>query len=170
MQIEITLDQLNKFIDNINPIVYKSLWDAKDELEKAFYEKVFTYWGGVKKIEDMNELRKLISAAKGRPDHRPGRPRQGERYNTEYLERKERMGIHKPHIYENYSFLRGTDFNVIGNSIIMKTEMPETSDKTFDYLTHHEKRRSVLKLTFLKAWQNIIKAIIERLAKEAKKS
>ena len=139
------------------------LESAVKPLKDSFNKHVFTNHSDTKKIASKRELAVLI--ARGGKDHIPGSPRSGAPYNTEYLARKAQMGESRPHVYENHGFLDGTEVYFYGNGIRMSTQ--SIIQRGFDYLEHHERNRSVLKLTFLRAWQNIINNMINALAKEA---
>ena len=78
------------------------------------------------------------------------------------------MGESRPHVYENYGFLNGTNVYFTGNEVIMKTT--PIMQRGFNYLAYHEIQRSVLKLAFLRAWQRIIDNMIKALIKEARKA
>jgi hypothetical protein len=91
---------------------------------------------------------------------RPGPP-----YNQEYLDRKYRSGEFYPHKFWNYGFWMGTDINMIGRSLQMKT--PPIEERGFNYLAKHERTRSVMKKAFLNKWQDMINTIIENYMEEA---
>jgi hypothetical protein len=140
------------------------LESAVKPLNDTFERHIFTTHTDTKKIGSKRELQTLI--ARGRGSHKPARPRSGKQYNNEYLIRKvKHMGESRPHIYENMGFLHGTDIYFYGDGIIMSTK--SIIQRGFDYLALHEINRSVLKLTFLRAWQNIIDNMINAFAKEA---
>lgn len=166
MQIEITLDQLQSFLDNWKPIKHRILYDLVDVLEQSLIDNVFTSHDDTVNIPTKEDLERYIKSGS---NHNPPRtPVRGREYNPEYLERKRRMGEHLPHKYQEYGFWHGIDTGVRYGSVVMEAKMPETSEKDFDYLSHHEKRRSVLKLAFLRGWNDIIKTIRDRLARELK--
>lgn len=169
MDIEITLEQLLKTINNLKTVKWDMLKSSKQVLKRTLVDKVFKYSTGNKHIEDKDEMRTLISAAKGSSAHIPGVPYMGKVYNTEYLKRKQRMGELKPHKYENYGFWYGIKIKVNAYELRMKAKRPQTSDKSFDYLTHHERRRSVLKLAFVLGWRDIMMEMIKTLAKDMTK-
>lgn len=163
-QITITLEQLKKLLAQPYHNKYVMLESAVKPLEDSFNKNVFTNHGDTKKIASKRELQVLI--ARGGRSHRPARPRRGKNYNQEYLERKAQMGETRPHVYENYGFLHGTTIYFHGSGIVMSTR--SIMQRGFDYLEYHERNRSVLKLTFLRAWQNIIDNMINAFIKEAK--
>lgn len=163
-QITITLEQLEQFLDRLNPdygIRRKALIDAKDVLKNTFENDIFTTHSDTDHIETKGDLRRLIKSKAKAPKGKP--------YNEEYLARKRRMGEHHPHKYENYGFWMGTDIVFDRGSVVMKTKPLESSKKDFDYLSLHERNRSVLKATFLRSWQKLINAIINRYKTEAQK-
>ena len=162
-QITLTLKQLSKFVDNFYTIRRKALRECIPILYNTLYTEVFTDHNDTYTISTIAELESLIS---GGSDHNPSQPRKGPAYNPEYLKRKERMGEHKPHKYENYGFWQGTQAFFDSGSLVLETQYQETNEKDFDYLSHHEERRSVLKLTFLRAWQTLIEKMIDVFAKE----
>ena len=169
MQIEITLNQLIKFVQSVQVesggTLFRSLDKCKPVLEKSLLNNVFRKpHSDTVKIESIRELQTLI--AKG-SSHVPARPKAGAPYNREYLALKKRLGESYPHKFMEYGFWQGTDIRMgRGNSIVMKTE--PILIKGFNYLAHHEERRSVLKRAFLEAWQDIIFTIRDNIAKEAK--
>jgi len=168
--ITLTLEQLQKFLKRLNPdygIRRLALLKCLPVLERTLRNRVFTYEEGNVNIKTKEELRRLISS--GKMTHTPATPNPGATYDPDYLARKKRMGEDKPHKYENYSFWNNTEIRHDSGKIIMETQMSPTAEKNFDYLSHHERRRSVLKTTFLLSWQEIIETIIETYAKEAKK-
>lgn len=165
-QITITLEQLKSFISQPEHNKSIMLQSAIRPLHTTFNRKIFTHHADTKKIETKRELHVLI--AKGGRSHKPARPRPADPYNNEYLTRKVKyMGETRPHVYENYGFLHGTSLNIQGIRLVLKTR--PIFKKGFNYLEFHERNRSVLKLTFLRAWQNIIDNMINALAKEAKR-
>jgi len=162
--ITITLEQLGKFLDRLNPdygIRRLALLDARDVLLETFENNIFTNHGDVDYIPTKSDLRRLIKAKAQAPSGKP--------YNEEYLKRKRRMGEHQPHKYENYGFFMGTDIKFDSGRVIMQTKPLETSTKDFDYLSLHESQRSVLKATFLRSWQRLIDVVINRYKIEAQK-
>ncbi len=162
--ITITLEQLGRFLDQLNPdytIRRKALIDAKHVLENVFAKRIFTNHGDTDHISSKSELRRLIRAKAKAP--------KGKAYNEEYLARKRRMGEHSPHKYENYGFWMGTTISFDSGSLVMKTRQLTSSKKKFDYLTLHENRRSVLKATFLRGWQSVVNIIMARYAIEAQR-
>jgi len=163
--IEITLEQLERFLKQPYHNRFLMLESAVKPLEDAFEGKVFTNHNDTWQIGSKRELAVLI--AQGGKSHTPGKPRKGKRYNNEYLVRKmKHMGENRPHVYENRGFLDGTELIFTGEAITMSTR--SIMQRGWDYLAYHETQRSVLKLTFLRAWQNIIDNMINALANEAK--
>jgi hypothetical protein len=170
-QVEITLEQMSKFLDDWKPIKYRALQDVVGVLEETLENDVFTTHDDTVNIPTKSHLQRYIKA--GGQNHNPPRtPVKGNSYSPEYLRRKRtKSGFYKPHVYEEFGFYHGITTRVKYGSVVMEAKMPETAeDKGFDYLSHHEKRRSVLKLAFLRGWQKIINKIIDRLKKEAKES
>jgi len=162
--ITITLEQALKFLNRLNPnytIRRLALLDAQVVLKNVFEQRVFTNHSDTDAIKSKSQLRRLIKAKAKAPSGKP--------YSQNYLERKRRMGEHSPHKYENYGFWMGTTIYHDSGRLVMKTRPLETSKKKFDYLTHHENRRSVLKATFLRGWQNIVNIIMARYAIEAQR-
>ena len=164
-EIKITLGQLKRFLAQPYHNKFVMLESAVKPLKDTFDRHIFTTHIDTKKIVSKRELAVLI--ARGGKSHIPGSPRGGATYNSEYLQRKARMGESRPHVYENHGFLDGTEIYFYGNGIRMSTR--SIIQRGFDYLAHHERNRSVLKLTFLRAWQNIIDNMINALSKEARK-
>ena len=170
--VTITLDQLKKFIDQPYHNRFVMLESAVKPLKDSLGNYVFTNHNDTKQIRDKRELAVLI--ARGGKSHRPARPRRAKKYNAKYLVRKiKHMGERRPHVYENYGFLHGTDVTFNGVDVTMKTR-PGSKRGAFqqgqgDYLSYHETQRSVLKLAFLRAWQKIFDNMIEALAREATK-
>ena len=162
--ITITLEQLQKFLNRLNPnytIRRLALLDAQRVLENVFEQRVFTNHNDTDAITSKSHLRRLIRAKAKAP--------KGKAYSQNYLKRKRAMGEHQPHKYENYGFWMGTTIYHDSGRLVMKTRPLETSTKKFDYLTHHENRRSVLKTTFLRGWQSIVNIIMARYAIEAQR-
>jgi hypothetical protein len=165
-EITITLDQLKRFLDQPYHNRFVMLESAEQPLRDSFNNNVFTNHNDTKQIVSQKELETLI--AKGGRSHVPATPRRGKKYNSEYLVRKIRgMGETRPHVYENYGFLHGTDIYLTGKRLVMRTK--SIIQRGFDYLAHHETQRSVLKLTILRAWQTIMDNMVEALIKEARK-
>lgn len=164
-QITITLDQLKKFIAQPDRNKSIMLSSAVKPLNITFNRSIFTHHNDTKKIATKAELQVLI--AKGGRSHRPARPRPADPYNNEYLTMKVmHMGETRPHVLENYGFLHGTKLKIEGLRLVLKTQ--PIMKKGVNYLEIHERNRSVLKLTFLRAWQNIINNMVNALANEAK--
>jgi len=172
-QIEITLDQLKNFIGDISgfhkPVINRALYDVAGVLEETLENDVFTTHDDTVHIPDKDVLRSNIKTG-GRSHNPPRTPIKGATYSPEYLDRKKKGGgFYKPHVFENFGFYHGIDIKVGQGNVIMEAKVPETAeDKGFDYMTHHEQRRSVLKLAFLRGWQKIINTIVKRFEKEAK--
>jgi len=168
VQAEVTLEQFIKFLDDWKPIKFRCLQDIVGVLEESLDKAVFTTHDDTVHIQSKADLQRYIKSG-GRSHFPPRTPVKGNAYSPKYLELKNRLGEHKPHKFQEYGFYHGIEVKTIYDSVIMKAEMPETAeDKDFDYLTHHERRRSVLKLAFLRGWSRIVEAIIKRLKKEAK--
>lgn len=177
MQIEITLEQLQNFLKKFNHARYLSLIQIAHVLDDNMDKNVFTTHDDTVHIPTKQVLRENIKA--GGINHDPPRtPMKGKPYNQEYLERKRKYGYFSPHVYEEYSFKHGIDIKVDVDSLTMFLKMPETSDKDITgnfsdgsqtYPEYHEKQRSVLKLAFLRSWQEIMRTIRDRMAKEAQK-
>lgn len=171
MQIEITIDQLLKFLSIFGKsqygIQYRALSECIRVLEDSLLHNVFgKSHGETKKIENKQELASLISSGVMRGDHKPAEARKGDIYYSPYLRKKELYGEDFPHKFLDNGFWDGIDVNMIGPDLQMKVE--SIIKRGFDYLAHHEKNRSVLKLSFLEAWQDIIRTIIEKYAEEIK--
>jgi len=169
MNIELTLEQLQKFLGRIgssNEIRDLALKACVPVLEDTLRRRVFTYEEGNVTIASKAELEKLIRS--GGRSHTPGKAPKGKPYDKHYLERKAAKGIHMPHVWENYSFWDNTDIRFDKGCVVMETKMSPTAEKDFNYLAHHEERRSVLKTTFLLSWQEIVETILETYADEAK--
>lgn len=168
MEIEITLKQLQKLLRSISVqsggTLFRSLMKCKPVLEDSLLNNVFRKpHSDTVKIESKRELATLIAKGVG---HQPSAPREGEPYNEEYLELKRRLGEHYPHKFMEYGFWMGTDVEMgRGNSIVMKAD--PIIHRGFDYMSHHERNRSVLKRAFLDAWQDIIFTIRDNIAREA---
>lgn len=170
-QIEITLDQMRKFVRDISgfhkPIINRALIDTEGVLRETLENDVFTNHNDTVEIPTKDDLRKHIKG--GGSNHNPPRtPKKGKSYNQEYLDKKRRLGENKPHKYMEYGFWHGIDIRKKYGSVVMEAKPPETSEKGNRYMVLHERNRSVLKLAFLRGWQKIIDTIVKRLAKEAK--
>lgn len=171
MKIEITLDQLAKFIPKLTVTgggaKFRSILKCIPVLEQSLLNNVFRKpHSDTVEITNKRELATLI--ARG-VNHKPAQARPGASYNREYLELKRRLGEYYPHKFSSYGFWMGIQvLPGFGDSLKMKVE--PILHKGFNYLSHHEERRSVLKRAFLDAWQDIIKTIINNIAEEAKSS
>lgn len=164
MQVEINLTQLIKFLRDWGPIKWRCLNDVEGVLHETLENKVFTKHDDTVRIETKDDLRRYIRSSRGH--NPPHTPQKGAPYNEEYLKRKSRLGENRPHKYMNHGFWNNIDIRTVYNKVRMTAEMPETSDKDFNYLLLHEKNRSVLKTAFLRGWGDIVKTIIRRLARE----
>lgn len=180
MQIEMTLEQLKNFIpklvgDQAGGAKFRAILKCIPVLEKSLLNNVFRKpHSDTVEIRNKRELATLIASG---TNHKPAQARTGAPYSSEYLALKKRLGENYPHKFMNYGFWQGIDVDIgRGNSLrmkvepIMKKRNKKTKGKTFDYLSHHEERRSVLKRAFLDAWQEIIDTIINHIAEEAKTS
>jgi len=171
MKIELTLEQLANFIPKLTVTgggaKYRSILKCIPVLEQSLLNNVFRKpHSDTVEIKSKGELANLIKRGSG---HKPASARPGAAYSSEYLARKARYGENLPHKFMDYGFWMGVDiFPSMGDSIRMKVE--PILHKGFDYLSHHEKRRSVLKRAFLDAWQDLIDTIIKHMAEEARKS
>lgn len=169
MQIEITLKQLKELVQSLQVQSGGTLFRSMDKcipvLEDSLIKNVFKKpHSDTVKIENKRELAVLIARGSS---HVPARPRAGASYNREYLALKRRLGENYPHKFMEYGFWHGTEVSMgRGNSVKMKTE--PILIRGFNYLAHHEERRSVLKRAFLEAWQDIIFTIRDNIVKEAK--
>lgn len=172
MKIEMTLEQLRNFLPKLvgeqaGGAKFRAILKCIPVLEQSLLNNVFRKpHSDTVKIESKRELAVLI--ARG-VNHKPAQARAGDPYNAEYLALKRKLGENYPHKFTEYGFWQGIDVNVgRGNSVRMKVE--PILHRGFDYLSHHEERRSVLKRAFLDAWQNIIDTIINHIAEEARTS
>jgi len=173
MKIKINLNQLKKFLDKIDTPYganFRGLLKCQEVLEKEFKETFLGGYDEVYTIEDKEEMQRLIREG---TNHKPLAMESGPAYNEEYLERKEQYGEYYPHKFLDYGFWMGTDIDPIGHSIVMRTQ-PGDKEGNFsgghgDYLSFHESNRSVLKKTFVSAWQDIIDTLIKNYAEEAQK-
>ena len=171
MEIEITLDQLKKFIPKLTVsgggVKYRSILKCIPVLEQSLLNNVFRKpHSDTVEIKNKRELASLI--ARG-VNHKPAPARPGAQYSREYLALKRRLGEYYPHKFMDYGFWMGTQvLPGFGDSLKMKVK--PILHKGFNYLSHHEERRSVLKRAFLDAWQDIIKTIINNIAEEARTS
>lgn len=167
VQIEITLKQLKSFINNLKYSSYRGLAKCEPILWEGFRSAFRVPHSQTSQISDKQELARLIRNS----NHRPSPARSGPAYNQEYLKRKQRLGESMPHKFTEYGFWMGTDINMVGEGLQIKTK-PGTKRGKFsagqgDYLSFHETQRSVLKKAFLNSWQEIINTLIENYAEEA---
>lgn len=170
-QITLTLEQLDKFLKKLSPktiVRDKAFEGIKSVLKESFRRNVFTTHTDTVNISTKSELRRLIRSK--------GIGKKGKAYNKEYLERKSRLGEHQPHKYTEYGFWDGTSVKIKNDQVVMETEQPTDARKSGkfkrglgDYLSYHETQRSVLKLAFLRAWQDIISTTINTYKEEAEK-
>ena len=171
MEIELTLEQLRNFIPKLTVTgggaKFRSILKVIPVLEQSLLNNVFKKpHSDTVKISSKRELAVLI--ARG-VNHKPSPARPGDPYNAEYLALKRRLGEYYPHKFTEYGFWQGIQvLPGYGDSLKMKVE--PILHRGFDYLSHHEERRSVLKRAFLDAWQDIIDTIIKQKAEEAKTS
>ena len=170
MEIELTLTQLRNFIPKLvgeqaGGAKFRAILKCIPILEQSLLNNVFRKpHSDTVEIKSKRELAVLI--AKG-VNHKPAQARPGDPYSAEYLALKRRLGEYYPHKFTEYGFWQGIQVLMgYGDSIKMKVE--PILHRGFDYLSHHEERRSVLKRAFLDAWQDIIDTIIKHIAEEAK--
>jgi len=170
MKIELTLEQLNKFLKKLNPktiVRDEALKEIGKVLQHSLDTNVFTSHDDTLFIPTKDELRRLIRTG--------GTPQKGAPYNQEYLKKKRRRGEYLPHMYENYNFRYGTKIQAGRGSVIMsvtptgKNITGNFKDGSKNYVEYHERHRSVLKTAFFRAWQDIIDKTIETYANEAQK-
>ena len=170
MQITITLEQLKKFLDKFGVtnggINFRGILKLIPILENTLRTKVFNVpHSDTSKITSIQELQILIAKA-GRGSHKPAQANPGAPYSQKYLETKARYGEMSPHKFWNYGFYNGIEIYPVGNSLMMRAD--PIYERGFDYMSHHERNRSVLKRAFLEAWQDIIEGLIQHYAIEAK--
>lgn len=162
-QITITLEQLEKFLSRLNPnyeIRRLALIDCEKVLTNVFEQDVMSQdHNNVFQIESKEELKRLVKTH--------ATPRHAKPYNEDYLKRKFKLGEFSPHKFMNYGFWMGTDINYESGRVVMKTK--PIIQRGFNYLDYHETQRSVLKITFFKAWQKLIDIILARYCMEAQK-
>jgi hypothetical protein len=153
---------LARFVAGIKHSSFRGLVKCEPILEAGFRQEFRLPHSQTSSIRDKEELYRLIRSGTA---HRPAPARAGPAYNQEYLARKARYGEHSPHKFMNYGFWQGTEIEMRGYSLEMRTP-PEIIRGT-NYLALHERTRSVMKKGFLNAWQNIIDKLIENYAEEA---
>lgn len=168
MEIEISLEQLMKFIPKLTVhgggAKFRAILKCIPVLEQSLLNNVFRKpHSDTVKIESKRELATLIASG---TNHKPASARQGDPYNREYLALKKRLGENYPHKFMDYGFWMGTQV-LPGRGDSLKMKVEPVTHRGFDYLSHHEERRSVLKRAFLDAWQNIIFTIRDHIAEEA---
>ncbi|MEE9438984.1 MAG: hypothetical protein V3V14_08300 [Saprospiraceae bacterium] len=170
MEISLTLEQAQKFIGMIGQkgwgIRTRALNKLVPILEETLRTKVFHVpHSDTVSIKNIRELQSLI-AKSGKGSHKPASARPGKPYNQEYLATKHRYGEYYPHKFWNYGFYQGIEVTTIIDHLIMRAD--PIFKRGFDYMSHHERTRSVLKRAFLEAWEDIIQSIIKHYAEEAK--
>ena len=170
-QITLTLEQLGSFVKKLanDTIRNKALINIVPVLKDSLKKNVFTNHNDTVRIKDKAELKRLIRSK--------GKGISGDPYNSEYLEKKRKLGENLPHKYRDYGFWSGTEVEKKGDQVVMST--PHSTDPAKkgrfkqgshdDYLSYHETQRSVLKLAFLRAWQDIISTTINTYKEEAQK-
>ena len=169
-QVEVTLEQLQRFVNDLTgahkPVLARAMYDVADVLEETLEKEVFTNHGDTVEISTKQDLANYIRAG-GNTHNPPKTPKKGRTYNKDYLARKARLGENRPHKYMEYGFYHGMNTTVTGyDKVQLSAKPPETSEKGIEYMVLHERRRSVLKLAFLRGWNKIIKAIINRFKEE----
>ena len=157
-EITVDLETMEWFLKDHIQRYYKRVLmnELKSVLEEGFKKNFERPHSETYKIETKAELVELIRQGS---QHRPKQPRPGAQYNPEYLEKKEKLGEYSPHKFLEYGFYHGTKIYPTAVRLVMKTE--PIYKKGFDYLSFHEQNRSVLKMSFLNSWQDIINKIIE---------
>lgn len=161
MEIELTLEQLNSFLKKLSPstvIKKKALKKVSGVLESTLRNKIFVSHDRTYHIKSKEDLISMIKNKDFSPPH-------GKSYNKKYLKLKEKMGEDKPHKFEQYTFWN-SEIKDDGERVQLSADFSSNA-KGFDYLSLHEKNRSVIKATFLLSWQEIIKEILETYKKEA---
>lgn len=171
MQIEMTIEQLKNFLPKLESkgggVKSKAILRCIPILERSLLNNVFKKsHSDTVQIWSMNELGTLI--ARG-VNHKPAQARRGKPYSKKYLALKKRLGENMPHKFMDYGFWHGIHVmprgSSAGASLIMQVK--PILHRGFNYMEHHEKRRSVLKRAFLDAWQKMIDMIIKIIAEEA---
>jgi hypothetical protein len=160
MEVEADLDDVIKFLKRIESgeEIETALKKLKPILENSLIDNVFhKSHSETLHIETKERLQSLISAGKG--THKPAAAEPGKDYNEEYLAKKEAYGEYYPHKFLDDGFY--DDLNVDPKSDKIVMSVGHKLKRGFDYLKYHESQRSVLKASFLLAWEEMIKAIIK---------
>ena len=167
MKIEISLESLKKFLDKVESktTMINGFEKVVPYVEQKFKENFMVKHHETKQITDKAELIKLIKTGH---NHKPASPRDAPEYSKKYLERKFSYGEYNPHKFWNYGFWMGTDIEAYWVGFRIKTE--QIIQRGFDYLSHHERTRSILKKTMLDSWQGIMDILIKHYADEALES
>ncbi|MHA1408704.1 MAG: hypothetical protein ACTSQY_00050 [Candidatus Odinarchaeia archaeon] len=164
MEIKITLGQASKLLKSIEwgGVTFRALKKCEKILAQHYINQFKKPHSDTYKIENMRELERLI---RGGTKHEPLEPEPGAPYSEKYLSLKERYGEEYPHKFMEYGFWGNWDIYTSSKSLRLKVE--KFYKRGFDYMEHHEQRRSVLKAAFVDAWQDMIKMIILQIAYEA---
>lgn len=160
LKIYTTLDKVVKFLKRENVSRLETFWAeraALNVLQNVLKNEIFQTHSKTWKIEDEQQLVQRIKSGNIQPD--------GEQYSPKYLERKRRRGEYLPHKFENYAFWFGAQAKQHTHKIVMRFEDPGTIDTMFDYVSHHESKRSVLKAAMLLAWDRMMLAILNEYAR-----
>lgn len=170
MKIEITIDQLLKFLKIFGGeygINYRALIKLVPILRQSLLNNVFRKpHSDTKMIVSKRELAMLIKTGTGYGHHKPAPARDGAQYSQEYLKKKASYGEFYPHKFLDYGFWNNIDISPVGPDLKMRVQ--PIIKRGFDYITHHERNRSVLKRAFLDCWGELIKEIIKHYAEEIK--
>lgn len=130
--------------------------EMKRKLTETLKSQIFQDHSRTWYIPDQNSLQARILAQDTTPNGAP--------YNQEYLEHKRSIGETKPHKYKNYAFWHGLSFTSKFRSVTLEQHMPYNTGKKFDYVSHHEENRSVLKATFLLGFEDLVDTMLELYA------
>jgi hypothetical protein len=163
MKIKATMEQAYDFVATLaekknasHKYNYNLGENIKDTVEKHIGD-VFKDHSKTYHIPTKKDLVRRIKARDMTPDGKP--------YSKDYLDKKrERSRLFQPHTYQRYGFwhnilVKGKDLNVK----IGLYNHPVT-EKGFDWISHHEERRSVLKALLLLSWEDVLETIIKTYA------
>lgn len=147
---------LEKYKNSDHKYNYNLGKNMKQAVERHMGE-VFGDHGKTYHIPTKKDLIRRIKARNTTPD--------GKAYSEKYLEKKrERSRLFQPHTYINYGFWH--NILITGEHMNLKIGLYNhpVNEKGFDWITHHEERRSVLKALLLLSWEDILATVLKTYA------
>lgn len=170
-RVKTTLKKFRRFLRyGQQEVVKKNVMNKIEPvLRKTLKNKVFTKHPDPETyhIPDISTLKHRMLSSNFAADGKP--------YNEEYEKRKIDIGETTAHKWGNYAFWDGTQVINWVDKVEVRATQPTvkpggvlekqyrggtpTSTKKFNYMAHHEERRSVIKATWLLSWKDIVDII-----------